>query len=356
MHEKKQPYAVFHSCLFLTISLLLMSFQGSRAPLTEVFSREAYVFEPSWIHAEAGHRLWISDAVHERFALYRYDLEADQVELSLPVGRGPGELARTGMKWMSLLPDGDRMIYDTGAFRATRYNAELKNPKIMPMPRMNTQAMSAHVLQDGTLLMNPMSTSVLLSAYHYDLKTLQPGTQRYQLPITTHPSFLPLSNFLLKNGHAIQHGNAVYLSFLFAPYILKMSSQGLVWLTGTELGVGFPVDKKNPNGMRMPDAGTHPQQTLSIAADSRRVYVLHNGTSLSLWKSLWASVSNDYSEVDELVNASDRLRVYDARTGAFQMEWKLPVRARLVSVHSGFLYLHTTDGGQSRIIAYRMNR
>lgn len=355
MHNFRQYRVLMHAGFFMTIILLTTSYQSTRAPITEVFSRDAYVFEPSWIRAEAGHRLWISDAVHERYALYRYDLEADKVSVFLPQGRGPGELAPFGMKWMSFLPDAELMIYDTGAYRATRYNAELKNPRSMPIPRMNTQAMSAHFLGDGTLLMNPMSTSTVLSAFHYDLVKQQPGAQRYQIPINTKPEFAPLTNFLLKNGHAHQQGEFVYLSYLFAPYLLKMGPKGMIWLSGTELGVGFPVDKKDPNAMRMPDASTHPQQTLSISADSRRVYVLHNGTSLSFWKSLWASVSNDYSEVDELVNASDRLRIYDAQTGNFQTEWKLPVRARLVSVHSGFLYLHTQDGGHSRIIAYRMH-
>jgi len=354
MNTKMKYSLLAHTFVTLMSVVFLASFQGTPAPMTELFSREAFLFEPSWIRAEAGHRLWVSDAVHERYALYRYDLEADQVSVSLPLGRGPGELARVGMKWMSQLPGGDIMIYDTGAYRATRYSSELKNPRTIPLPRMNVQSMSAHFLGEGPLLLNPMSTTQVLSAFSYDVNKLQAGAQRYEIPLQANPFLSPLSNFLLKNGHAHQHGENVYLSFLFAPYILKMGPEGMIWLSGKELGVGFPVDKKNPNTMRMPDAGTHPQQSLSITADSRRVYVLHNGTSLSFWKSLWASVSNDYSEVDDLVSASDRLRIYDARTGAFQTEWKLPVRARLVSVHSGFMYLHTQQGGESRIIAYRM--
>lgn len=350
----KKMNVTFQGSVFFICILLLSSFQQNKAPITEIFSRDTYLFEPSWIRAEAGHRLWVSDAVHERYALYRYDLEADEVSVSLPLGRGPGELARVGMKWMSMMPGGDIMIYDTGSYRATRYTSELKNPQSIPLPRMNTQAMSAHYLGDGTLLMNPMSTTQVLTAFNYDLVKQQPGPQRYQIPINANTEFSALSNFLLKNGHAHQQAEYVYMSFLFAPYIIKMGPQGMVWLSGKEIGLGFPVDKKNPNAVRMPDAGTHPQQSLSITADSRRVYVLHNGTSLSFWKSLWASVSNDYSEVDDLVNASDRLRIYDARTGAFQTEWKLPVRARLVTVHSGYMYLHTQDGGISRIIAYRM--
>ncbi len=189
-----------HAFISLMSLISLASFQGIPAPITELFSRDAFVFEPTWIRAEAGHRLWVSDAVHERYALYRYDLEADQVSVSLPLGRGPGELARVGMKWMSQLPEGDIMIYDTGAYRATRYTAELKNPRTLPLPRMNVQSMSAHLLGERTLLLNPMSTTQVLSAFSYDVDTKQSGAQRYEISLQVDPALSPLSNFLLKNG------------------------------------------------------------------------------------------------------------------------------------------------------------
>jgi hypothetical protein len=84
--------------------------------------------------------------------------------------------------------------------------------------------------------------------------------------------------------------------------------------------------------------------------------VLHNGEKVGFWKTMWATVTSDFSDIDEQVNASQRMRVYDAKSGVFIEEWNLPVRSRLVAVHSGHMYLTTQVDGQPTVVAYKMDR
>jgi hypothetical protein len=327
-----------------------------KAPLTELFRRDGNLFEPNWIIADAGHKLWVSDAVHQSLTLYKYDLQNDEATKSLRMGRGPGELAEMGMKWMSTLSSGDKVIFDVGSYRMQRYNAELEKPTAVRITSGPSQWLNAHILADTLLVVSPMSPNHVLQIYQFDPKANQTGTLVYQLGNLDKPELKLMSNFLLKNGHVAVHGNSIYYSYLFAPYVLKVDPRGLQWIGGTEIGSGFPVNTKNPNEIRMPDASQHAQQTISIAADADRVYVLHNGEKAGFWKSMWATVTNDFSDIDEQLNASNRLRIYNARNGSFVQEWTLPVRARLVSVHREFMYLTTQVNGQSTVVAYRMNR
>lgn len=329
---------------------------GVNAPLSELFRRDANIFEPNWIIADVNHRLWVNDAVHQTLTLYRYDLNKDEVEASLRMGRGPGELSEQGMKWMSRSVAGDKFVYDVGAFRMQRFDQNLENPTMIRFKSGSSRLLNAHVLSDTLLIVTPMNAGAVIEAYRFDLDNNESGDVVFRVGVDERPELQPLRNFLLKNGHVAVHGDAMYFSFLFAPYIMKVDATGLRWIGGTELGVGFPANSKNPNEIRMPDASEHPQQTLSIAADEKRVYVLHNGEKAGFWKTMWATVTNDFSDIDEQLNASDRLRVYDTRTGSFLEEWKLPIRARLITVNGGHLYATTQLNGQPSIIAYRINR
>jgi len=331
--------------------------EGSiKAPLKEQFRRAGNLFEPNWIVADAGHQLWVSDAVHQTLTLYQYDLENDVPVRSIRMGRGPGELSEMGMKWMSTLSKGDKVIYDAGSYRMQRFDSILDKPSNIRVASGSSQWLNAHILADTLLVVSPMSISNVIQMYQFDPQTNQTGSLVYQLGNMDKPELRALSNFLLKNGHVAVHGNSIYFSFLFAPYIIKIDQRGLQWIGGNELGTGFPVNTKNPNEIRMPDASQHAQQTISIAADADRVYVIHNGEKAGFWKTMWATVTNDYSDIDEQLNASNRLRIYNARNGSFIEEWTLPVRARLVSVHREFMYLTTQVEGQPTVVAYKMSR
>jgi len=327
-----------------------------KAPIKEQFRRDGNLFEPNWITADAEHQLWVSDAVHQTLTLYQYDLQHDAPVRSLRMGRGPGELSEMGMKWMSSLSTGEKVIYDAGSYRMQRFSSELDKPSIIRIASGSSQWLNAHILSDTLLVVSPMSISNVIQMYQFDPQTNQTGRLIYQLSNQDKPELRALSNFLLKNGHVAVHGSSIYFSFLFAPYIIKIDQRGLQWIGGSELGAGFPVNTKNPNEIRMPDASQHAQQTISIAADADRVYVIHNGEKAGFWKTMWATVTNDYSDIDEQLNASNRLRIYNARNGSFVEEWILPVRARLVSVHREFMYLTTQVNGQPTVVAYKMSR
>ena len=326
------------------------------APIEELFRRDAHLYEPNWILAADKHRLWISDAVHRQHTLYRYDLEADMVDFSVGVGRGPGELSEMGMKWMSTLSSGDKLVFDSGSFRMHRYRRDLSKPTPVRLGSRDGRWLNAHLVADTMLIVSPMSPGSVLQFMRYDPATSQTGAIVREIEHDDRPEWIGLKNFLLKNGHVATHGDALYYSFLFAPYIMKVNATGLQWVAGRELETGFPVNLKNPNEIRMPDASEHAQQTISIAADARRVYVLHNGEKAGFFKSIWATFTNDFSDLDDQLNASSRLRLYSAITGQFLEEWTLPVRARLVTVHPPHLYLTTQIDGQSTLIAYRMTR
>lgn len=332
------------------------AFSIDSAPLTEQFRRNSSLFEPNWLLAEANHQLWVSDAVHKTLGLYKYDLKRDEVTSSMRMGRGPGELSEMGMKWMSTLGMGDKVIFDVGSYRIQRFGAELDRPVMIRTASGSSQWLNAHILADTLLVVSPMSLKNVIQTYQFDPKTNQIGAMVYQLDHLDKPELNALSNFLLKNGHISVYGNAIYFSFLFAPYIMKVDPTGLRWIGGYEIGSGFPVNTKNPNEIRMPDASQYAQQTISIAADDKRVYVLHNGEKAGFWQSMWASITNDFSDIDEQLNATNRLRLYNTTNGTFIEEWTLPVKARLVAVHREFMYLTTQIDGQPTIIAYRMNR
>jgi hypothetical protein len=327
-----------------------------KAPLTEQFRRQGYLFEPNWILADANHHLWVNDAVHQTLTIYKYDLQRDEPMNSLRMGRGPGELSEMGMKWMSSLNTGDKVIFDVGSYQLQRFGSALDRPAMVRMASGSSQWLNAHVLADTLLVVSPMSISNVIQMYQFDPVTNQIGSMIYQLGHRDRPELNALSNFLLKNGHISVYGNAIYFSFLFAPYIVKMDPNGLRWIGGGELGSGFPVNSKNPNEIRMPDASQFAQQTISISADANRVYVLHNGEKAGFWKSMWATMTNDFSDIDEQLNATNRLRIYSTSNGKFIEEWMLPVRARLVTVYREFMYLTTQIDGRPTVIAYRMNR
>ncbi len=326
------------------------------APLTEVLRTDVSLFEPSWIQADANHTLWVSDAVHRTLTMYKYDLQEGESTHSLRMGRGPGELSEVGMKWMSTLGSGDKVIYDAGAYRMTRYSSALENPHPVRVPQGSNRWLSAHILADTLLVVSPMVTNSVVQVYRFDPSTNTTGERLFQVGSTDRPELAGLRNFLLKNGHVASHADALYFSFLFAPYIIKLDAKGLQWIGGGELGIGFPVNDKNPNEVRMPDASEHPQQTLSITADADRVYVLHNGEKAGFWQTMWATITNDFGDIDEQLNASTRLRIYNAQNGSFQEEWQLPLRARLVSVYGDFMYVATQIDGQPTIVAYMMSR
>lgn len=328
----------------------------ANAPLTELFRRDGNVFEPNWISADVNHRVWVSDAVHQTLTLYRYNLSSDDVETSLRMGRGPGELSEQGMKWMSSSSTGDRYVYDVGAFRMQRFGKNLDKPAMVRFKSGSSRLLSAHVVSDTIMVVSPMSGETVFEAYRFDPVTNEAGNVIYRVTVGDRIELQPLRNFLLKNGHVAVYGDAIYFSFLFAPYVMKLDATGLRWIGGGELKTGFPVNSKNPNEIRMPDASENPQQSLSITADDKRVYVLHNGEKAGFWKTMWATVTNDFSDIDEQLNTTDRMRVYDARNGSFLEEWKLPVRARLISVYQGHLYMTTQVSGQSTVIAYKLNR
>ena len=332
------------------------SMRSTKAPIKELFRRDATLFEPNWIKADANHHLWVSDAAHQTLTLYKYDLQKDAASHALRMGRGPGELSEMGMKWMSNLSSGDKVVFDVGAYRMQRFGPALDRPASVRITSGSSQWLNAHILADTLLVVMPMSPNNVVQAYRFDPLSNQTGELVFQIGTSNRVELAALSNFLLKNGHVATHEDAIYFSFLFAPYILKIGPGGLQWIGGGELGTGFPINKKNPNEIRMPDSSEHPQQTISIAADSDRVYVLHNGEKAGFWKTMWATVTNDFSDIDEQLNATNRLRVYNAKNGVFFEEWTLPIRARLVSVYDGYMYLTTQVNGQPTVVAYQMNR
>ena len=324
------------------------------APIRELFRRSEFIYEPSWISALPNHKLLIADATHQMHAVYVYDLVHNEVEQSIRTGNGPGELAPNGMKWLSKLTNGDILIYDTGNFRAYRFDSLLKGASGLRMNLRSGNAMNIHLVHDSVLYVNPMNQTDFLQKYHYDgIRDVREGIVT-RILVDDHLELKPLRNFLLKNGFSHQYRDHIYYSFLFAPYIVKVGASGVEWIGGSEMGTGFPTEKENPNQIKMPDAGSVPQQTISITADDNSVYVLHNGNKVGFWKTLVATVTSDYSDIDELVNATDRLRIYDAATGRFRTEWTLPVRARLISVYDKYLYVSTQTDGTPEIIVYEI--
>jgi hypothetical protein len=321
--------------------------------LKEVMRRTSYVYDPTWMQAEDNHRLLITDAVNPSYALYRYDLSKDRILHSRRVGNGPGELAPMGMKWVSRLRNGDLWVYDAGAFKAYRFAPDLSNPVIQRLPSGATRSLSIHLLSDTLLVVVPMNQTEVVRYY----TTQAPGKPTLSplnaIRVSDYPEFKSLSNFLLKNGHAVSSSNQLFFTYLYAPYLLKLDEKGVTWMSGHELGRGFPPQKRSGNEVRMPDAGEHPQQTLSVTANKRYVFVLHNGETIGFWRTLTASITRDYAEIDQVVNASDRIRIYDAGTGRFLQEWKLPLRARLISVYDRYLYVYAQIEGIPTIITYQ---
>jgi len=335
----------------LLFSSMLLA-QTSKPPLKELMRRTTYVYEPTWIQAEAGHRLLITDAVNPTYALYRYDLSKDKIIHSRKVGSGPGELAPMGMKWISRLRNGDIWMYDAGAFKAYRFSADLSNPVIQRLPSGVTRSLSMHIVSDTLLVVVPMNQVEVMQYFRIQTQGNISKIPLKSIRVADYPEFKSLSNFLLKNGHVASIGNHLYFTYLYAPYLLKLDEKGLRWMSGHELGRGFPPQKRSGNEVRMPDAGEYPQQTLSVTGNKRHLFVLHNGETIGFWRTLAASITRDYAEIDQVVNASDRVRLYDAGSGRFIQEWKLPVRARLITVYDRYLYVYAQIEGIPTIITY----
>lgn len=345
----------------LTTVLFVASFLQAQVvspSLKEVMRRTTHVYDPTWMQAEENHRLLMTDAVNPSYALYRYDLSKDQILHARRVGNGPGEFAPMGMKWVSRLRNGDLWVYDAGAFKAYRFSSDLSNPVIQRLPSGATRSLSIHLLSDTLLVVVPMNQTEVVRYYAIQAQAKSTSSARasnplYAIRVSDYAEFKSLSNFLLKNGHAVSISNQLYFTYLYAPYLLKLDEKGVTWMSGHELRRGFPPQKRSGNEVRMPDAGEYPQQTLSVTGNKRYVFVLHNGETIGFWRTLTASITRDYAEIDQVVNASDRIRIYDAGTGRFLQEWKLPLRARLISVYDRYLYVYAQIEGVPTIITYQ---
>ncbi len=324
------------------------------APLRELFRRTEFVYEPSWIRAESGHRLLLQDAINVQQKVYRYDLENDAVSVSIRQGNGPGELYPQGMKWVSKFNDGSHFLYDAGGFRAYLYDADMKRPISVVLPPTQSTPLAMLLVNDTLVMSIPRSETDFAHFFHLKNRRDLESLPRQRISNDDHVELRGLKNFLLKNGHALNDGGALYQSFLFSSLIMKIEGVSVVWLGGTELSPAFPMEKNEPGRFRMPDASKHAQQTLSLAVGGGRVYALHSGVTPSFWRMLKSTLTGNFSEIDELIHASDRLRVHDQATGRFLEEWKLPVRARLISVYDRYLYVVAQLDGVPTIIAYQI--
>lgn len=326
-----------------------------KAPVVEIFRRDSHLYDPVWIIAEDQHRLIIQDASNDRRKIYRYDLQTDAVISEIPVGNGPGELAARGMKWLSRYGEDHYFLYDTGSFRAYVYGSDLQIARTVSVEATMVNPLSMFMMNDSLLFSIPQHQDVFGAYYSISASTGIKMPPLSRISNQTYDGWGALRNVLLKNGHVLAVDGAVYHSFLFSSRLVKFGNDGVIWQSGTELAPDFPVLGNAPEIHEMPDVSKHAQQTLSLAVAGDRVYSLYSGKKPGTLLSLKTAVTGDFKEVDELVNSSDRLRIYNTDSGEFIEEWQLPVRARQISAFGKYLYVSAEVHGSPTIIAYEVN-
>lgn len=271
---------------------------------------------------------------------------------SLREGEGPNELSRGGLKYIHPL-DGDRLwVWDAGARRGIVLNG-MDEAASVHMP----SALLMVPLNDTLAVSYGSSRSRLASFHRVDLKEGRlDETPLYGVEYADHPDLEPLQqNYLLKQGRFASDDEAVYIGLSFGSHMFRLDASGLGFQTAEPANLPIPDLRRDAGTIAAPDNADYPQTTLALSVDGDRLYVLFSGVQLlmSQTQAMWEAARGRLDAILEEAETSDRLLVYDKRTGDFLHELRLPVKARDVEIRGENMYILTVDGMPPTIIKYR---
>lgn len=340
-----------YSVTILFLSLFPSASAQNNPQLLNEYSE--HLINPENFYVLSEDIILFNDPGNREYPLYLIDIHSGNVLNEIRGGRGPGELG--GMyKTVTFTENGEIGVFDRELFRMNMYDEELNFIRDIRLRSFNKNIMQAGFLSSNVFFIVPSSDNFI---EYYGMEEYPPDASNNLLSIKHESSdfFLPLQNFLLKQDfHFSQDDNELYTAFEYSSLLLKLNKEGIVFDRIEPDFHLFPDEKPESGGVySLPDVADYPVCALDLDVDDKYVYVLYSGEKLSA--NFFSEIFNPDKEIEKIVH-SDKINVYDKKTGKYTGSYRIPVQAKSFKITEKHLYaLSTLENGHPTLYKYKKN-
>jgi len=332
--------------LILLTILITSLCSASGQSVTEVAQYSENIYSPTNIYIVGEDSLLIVDLNNKEAVVTLHDLNQKKVIASRRAGRGPGEFAQNGVKYITTYNNNLLWIWDEGQMKAIILNKSLDYVGDIIS---DNKSVSSALLKNKNLVVvkNFFSTEYIVGLYELKGKRIQSNPLK-KLSTQHFPSYAPITNNpLINQGPMTRADDAVYIGFNYASNIIVIDKNNAIdTLKNHPEYIPFP-EYKSKNGYEAPDQAKFPLATLDIATDDNNIYILFSGKTFDMGflnKVKNAITGEIADKIEKSSNATD-VFVFDKRTKKYKNRFTLPHLAKSITVSGGYMYgLSYVDG------------
>lgn len=283
----------------------------------------------------------IYDLAADEFPLISYSIKQKEIIGSVLWGRGPGKIGGTLYKTITKGPRGTVSVFDRNNARINIYSYDLTLQETLSLSFLKGNPMQAGFINDSTFFAIPIEEDFIrLHKVTQEDGKINVENSAYLIIKNNDSEYLkPLDNFLLKQGVFFKQSNeSLFMAFEYSSLILSLDSNGIKYDAFGPQKLLFP-DEKSESGMvyALPDVSDYPVCNLDIDVLDDIIFVLKKGEKVSK-SNIFKKVFSPGKIIEELEH-SDTILLFNASTGAFIEELKLPMKVSKIEIVDGKMYM-----------------
>lgn len=341
-----------HILSLLSILFVLISYWNINWELSGRIYQAIYNPENIWILHDDN--LLVNDIGMKSSPLNLIDFKTDSVISSLREGRGPGETSSTFYKRVTQFSDGDILLWDAGLNRITKFSDSLKYKTEIRGPALEKKLYQVALVNDSTLFTIDNSEQ-FMRAWRLGGNQVDNEDELWSISRSEYKELSPLSNFiLLQTLYYTNYDGVLYIAFEFSSLIMAIDENGIQFINDEPDQIALPVHQEKGGNFSLPVMGQHPEGARDISADEDYLYVTFSGETTSKWEQIRYALNFD--TLIERIKHSERVLIFQRKTGEFVGEIKLPLRARKFKVAGDHIFLLNTIDDKPEILKYRFKK
>lgn len=343
---------------YLLLFAVLPGLTGSATvAFNEVHRQTEGIIYPSGFYVFEDHKAIFHEPLSGSETVTKVDLQTGELLASLRSGQGPGEVTPDREKVITQTESGEYWLWDSGHQRGMLLDSTFSYQSDLGANQSNL-AFALPLSDDRVGSWSIFSRSNLFSIREFDNFTVVDEEPFETIPYEDYDEFEQVAqNPLSRQGPTLAKDGAIYQGYLYSSTMVKLTADGLEYLTGQEQNIPFPEYDSGRDGVfEAPDHGLFPQATLSIAANENYLFVLHSGRKFDegRLRTAYYRITGRWEELNEKYDHTDRLLIYDRATGDYLHEMELPEPANKIQATDSYLYSYSYMEQDPVIITYEM--
>lgn len=293
----------------------------------------------------------LNDLADKQNPIKLIDLEIGNTIKTLRTGHGPGEVSATQYKRVTRFSDNSILLFDAGNQRLTKFNSKLEYVFDLSGTALNRLVFQAGLVNDSTLIIIDNSEN-FIRGYRFYSSNVSESDILFEVSMTDYPELNDFRNTALLQALFISNSNStIYLSSEFASFVIAINETGIKWISNIPNGFNLPESDSENLGYMMPRMGSHPEGSRGIYYHEGYVFMHFHGGTISRFEQMRYTFNFDY--LLEKIKHTSRLMVFEADTGEFVGEYRLPDRARNIGFIGKKLILINSLDHSSNIRVYQ---